>query len=133
MKEVILAVKKLIVVMKIALADAFFEAAKVEASLGEINVQLSEKRDMVALLTDEVEYCKNANLPEWEKKYKVELEETFHAIDLLEEEKWELGYKLEDLNAEISRLVEAIESNKKFLKETRKKGKKKMMKKMMKK
>lgn len=129
MKDVILALKKLIVVMKIALADAFVASTKVEARLGEINDQLSENRDLVALLKDEIEFCVNSSAPEWEEKYEKELQETIDVIDVLEMEKWQLSFKLNELNVEKRRLVEEISRNKKFLKETRKKGKKKIMKK----
>ena len=125
MKEVILALKKLIVVMKIALADVFVEATKVSNALEEINVKLIEKRDLVSLLKDEIEFCVNSSAPEWEEKYTAELKQTIDVIDVLEMEKWELSFKLEALKKEKQRLVDAITSNKKFLKETRKKGKKK--------
>ena len=120
MKEVILALKKLIVSLKIVLADVFVEGAQVEARLEEIGNQLGEKRDLVSLLKDEIEFCVNSSAPEWEEKYTTELQQTIDVIDVLEMEKWELSFKINELNAEKGRLVEAISRNKKFLKETRK-------------
>lgn len=129
MKDVILALKKLIVVLKLTLTDVFLKEVKAAAMLEEIKDQLAEKRDLVALLKDEIEFCVNSSAPEWEKKYAVELQKTYNKIDSLEMKKWDLNFKLEELGAERERLVKAILNNKLLLKETRKKGKKKMMKK----
>ena len=130
MKDVIRALKKLIVILKLTLTDVFLKEVKAAAMLEEIKDQLAEKRDLVALLKDEIEFCVNSSAaPEWEKKYAVELQKTLDEIDSLEMKKWDLNFKLEELGAERERLVESISNNKVFLKETRKKGKKKMMKK----
>ena len=127
MKDVILALKKLIVIMKVTLTDVFLKEVQTAAMLEEIKDQLAEQRDLVALLKDEIEFCVSSSAPEWEKKYAVELQKTLDEIDSLEMKKWDLNFKLKELGAERERLVEAIYNNKVFLKETRKKGK--MMKK----